>query len=371
MSIKVSFRKDRKKYEVRYYLNGERKRPLFDSKIEADNFARKVSFGLPVEDQNSITIDAAGKKYFAAESEKKSPKSKSNDKRYINLHHYFMTQVRGIERLGSIGLEDMEAFRDWLPTLRIDPTDETKSMRMGNATVNRCLRVMKHIYRKHTQWKDLDESPCIYLEFLEHEERARAVMTSDEYIKTLEKAEGWLKPVLQFMYLSGSPAICIERLNWADVDLAKRSYSTLRRKGRNAAWKRSYFGMTDDAFALFVMLRNQWPAVDGPVFRDSHGRPLLADRVTRAGNDAIRAAGVKGVTLYGSRHALATDMTAANISTEIVRQAMGHASITTTQRYANKIGLRSVTGAIESVRGGNLVANEDYELRHKMARKGV
>lgn len=355
-SVKVEFRKDRNKWQVTYVLEGQRKRPLFLTKIEADSFARKISLGLAPEDRDSITIDEGGKKYFSAESEKKSPKSKCNDKRYINLHHYYMTEERGIERLISITLEDMEAFRDWLPTLTLDPVDGIKAMCMGPSTVNRCLRVMKHFYRRHVQWKNIATTPCEYLEFLEFEEKAREVMSSEEFAHALEKAEGWLKPVLRFMYLSGSPAICVERLTWADVDLVKRCYSTLRRKGRKAKWKRTHFGMTDSVFALFAMIRNQWPAVEGEVFRDSHGRPLLADRVTRAGNEAIRAAGIKGVTLYGSRHALATDMTEANVATELVRQAMGHSSIMTTQGYANKVALRSVTSAIDLVRGGKVVA---------------
>src|SRR5690606_13083337 len=115
MSVKVSYRKDRKRWEVRYFLNGQRKRPLFLEKREAENFARKIRLGLTPESKDSITIDEAGKKYYESDSQRKSKKSRANDRRYINLLHYFMTVERGIERLGSIELEDMEAFRDWLP----------------------------------------------------------------------------------------------------------------------------------------------------------------------------------------------------------------------------------------------------------------
>lgn len=362
MSVKVIFREDRNRYQVTYWLGGKRHRPLFVEKQEADNFARRIRLGLSPESTDSITIDEAGKKYFESYSKKKNPKSKSNDKRYINLHFHFMTYERGLERLSSVTLEDMEAFRDWLP---IQTEYDDRPMSMGPSTVNRCLRVLKHFYKKCIQWKHLKETPCFYLEFLDAEENERRAMTGGQCLKALAKAEDWFKPVMQFMYLTGSPASSVARLTVDDIDFAQRQYFLIRKKGRKAKTKRIPMAMTDQVFALLVMVRNQWPSAIGVVFRDRQGRPLLADRITRLGNDAVKAAKLKGVSLYSMRHALATDLTEANVATEIVRQVMGHQSITTTQRYANKVGLKSIAGAIDSVRGGSLVAKSKNTLRQK------
>lgn len=367
MSVTISFRKDRNKYRVNYFgLDGRRHRPLFESKTEADNFARRIRLGIAPEANDSITIDDAGKKYFELESIKKNPKSRCNDKRYINLHHYFMTEERGIERLGSVSLEDMEAFREWMPALTAEPWG-SKPMAMGPSTVNRCLRVMKHFYKRNVQWKAIKDSPCVYLEFLDSEETDRRAMSGAEYLASLEKADAWFKPVMQFMYLTGSPASCIERMEWADVDFQNRAYVIIRKKGRKARTKRIMMAMTDQVFGLLMMIRNLAPSDMGPVFLDPGGRRLLADRICRLGSEFIKAAGVKEVTLYSMRHALASDLTAANVATEIVRQAMGHQSIATTQRYANKLSLRSVAGAIETVRGARLVPSEGNGQRQRGA----
>lgn len=353
MSVTVTFRKDRKKYQVTYWLDGKRYRPLFDAKTEADNFARRIRLGLSPENADSVTIEEAGKKYFETESQKKSPKSRSNDKRYINLHFHFMTYERGIQHLSSVTLEDMEAFRDWLPK---QTEYDDKPMRMGESTVNRCLRVLKHFYKRCVQWKHIKETPCQYLEFLEAEQKDRQAMTGEEYLKALEQADPWFKPVMQFAYLTGAAASSISRLTWDDVSFPTRTYSLLRKKGKAAKWKRIPLAMTDQVFALLLMIQNQTPNAAGQVFRDPNGRGLLADRITKTGNAAIKAAGFEDVTMYSMRHALASDLTAANVATELVRQAMGHASISTTQRYANKVGVKTVAGAIETVRGGSLVA---------------
>lgn len=352
-NLKIEWREDRKRWQVTYYLDGRRKRPLFEEKPEALNFKRKIELGLAPESKDTITLEESGRKYFDMVSEKKSAKSKSNDKRYINLQFHFMTAVRGIERLGTVRLEDMQSFRDWLTVQR---EFDDKPMNMGPSSINRCLRTLSAFYIQHVRWGDLASNPCEYLEMLPVDENSRAAMSGEQYLKTLEKAQGWLKPVLQFMYLTGAPAICVERLRWEDVDLVKRVYSTMRKKGPRAKIKRVYQKMSAETFALLVMLRNAWPVAEGSVFRDSEGTPLLADRVTREGNSTIRAANVHGVTLYGLRHALASDLTTAGVATEIVRQAMGHGSISTTQRYANKNGNPAVARALESVRGGSLVA---------------
>ena len=46
MSVTIKYRESRKKFQVDYYLNGIRKRPLFQSKTEAECFARKIGLGL-------------------------------------------------------------------------------------------------------------------------------------------------------------------------------------------------------------------------------------------------------------------------------------------------------------------------------------
>lgn len=355
MSVKVDYRPDRKKWQVTFYLDGKRKRPLFAEKPKAEDFARKIRMGLAPEDVNTITLAEASQLYYTRVSVRKNAKSRSNDKRYLNLQEHFMFAERGIERIGTVALEDMEAFRNWLEA---KPVYMDEQVLMGANSINRCLRVLKHFYKKHVQWKNIGDSPCLYLDMLDVIVSERPAMSGEQYLKTLEAClPGWPKETVQFTFLTGIPPTAIERLDWTDVNLANRSYSILRKKGVKAQWRRIPMGLSEPAFAMLVDIRNRTGATEGPVFRDECGRRLLADRVSREANAAIRRAGVTGVTFYGLRHALATDSTAAGIATEVVRQIMGHQSIATTQRYANKVKLSVVTEALESVRGGKLVAS--------------
>ncbi len=350
-SVKVFYRNDRKKFQVTYYLNGVRKRPLFNCKSEADSFARKISLGLSPEDQGAVRIEDAIKRYYENVSLKKSSHSHCNEKRCLNLLYHFMTAERGITRLKSVGLEDVEAFRDWMLSLT---EFDGKPTRMGPSTVNRMLAVIKHFFKKNVQWRNITDSPCLYLDLLDAEYKERRAMTQDEYDRMFARVPEWYKPLLQFMRLTGAPPSTIERLTFADIDFSIRTFYLRRKKGAKARWKRIALPMTDKVFAILIKQRNGSAGLDGHVFKDDCGRPMLADRICRIGNKAIRDAGLTHVTLYCLRHALASDLTAAHIPTEIVRQVMGHASISTTQRYANKVGNQVLEAALSLVRGGNL-----------------
>lgn len=356
----IRYRADRKKWQLDYYHEGKRKRPLFSDKREAENEKRKLELGLRSEPSDSLTIADASIKYFETVSVRKDQKSRANDKRYLNLHEHYMFTVRGIERIKSVQLDDLEGFRDWLPQQN---QYDGKPMSMGPSSVNRCLAVLKHFFKRCVIMKYVPESPALHLEFLDVLEQERRAMTADEYLRAREHTKGWVTDVLDFTFLTGSPPSCVSRLIAQDVDLAGRSYSILRKKGRKAQWKRIHYQMIDEVFAILVRRKNLCSSDETAVFRDERGKSLRADRITKECNKAIRAAGIKGVTLYSLRHALASDLTAANVSLETIRQALGHSSITTTQRYAKKIGGQVVRSALEVVRGDKLGTNSSNEQR--------
>lgn len=351
MSVKLVFRKDRNKWQVTYWIEGKRKRPLFDEKSEALNFARKAELGLDESrDRKSITIDSAIKSYYADHTLiKKGKVSHTTDKRYFNLLFHFLTEVRGLEYLKSVKLQDLETFQVWLGE---QMSYDGKPMKMGPATVNRAFNSIRHLFKKHVQWGSIDASPAICLDRLNAEENQRRAMTSDEFVLALKKAPEWFKPVFTFIHLCGTPPSCIERLTWEDVDFAGCKYTIKRMKGREGKLKRISLPLTDAAAVILLELRSRYKDGVLAVFRNEDGHPLNADRCSKVGNDAIRSAGLSGVVLYGLRHGLATDLTNANVSIEIVRQALGHASITTTQRYVKQLKSETLTNALSIVRGG-------------------
>lgn len=353
MSIKVVYRKDRDKWQVTYWIEGKRKRPLFDKETEARNFAKRLKSNAPEKD--SITIDKAIQSYYGEVTQKRKGRvSQTTDKRYFNLLFHFMTEERGLANFASIQLQDLEAFQMWL----LEQTSyDGKPMRMGPASVNRAFNSIRHLFKKHVQWQNLESSPCIYLDRLPSEEKPRRALSSEEFFKALAVAPVWYRPAFTFIYLTGSPPVCIERLTWADVDFSAGTFVTLRKKGREAKLKRTTLPMPE---AVRILLMAQIGRHASAVFVNEYGRPLTADRTSKVGCKAIREAGLEDAVLYGLRHGLATDLTEANVATEIVKQALGHASITTTQRYTKRLKTETLSNALTLVRG-ELVADKCHQ----------
>jgi len=123
-------------------------------------------------------------------------------------------------------------------------------------------------------------------------------------------------------------------------------------KGKKAEMKEICFPIYDSLFSVLVAERNKRP-FDGPydaVFRNEAGDPITNTWISKSAVRLIRRCKLKGVCLYGLRHAMATDLTEAGISLELTRKIMGHASAATTSHYTHAVGIQSLCRAVEQVR---------------------
>lgn len=357
LNVKVSFRKDRNKYQVTYFVGGQRKRPLFSDRLKAENFARSLVAGSPT--AGGINISDAIREYYEDHSKmKKGKQSTAGDKRHLNLLYHFMTEVRGVHFLEEIRYKDVEAFQTWLS----QPQDlgDGETLDWSASTVNRAFNTIKHFFKKHVQWEHIKASPCAELDNLPTDPGERRPMRIDEYMKAYEQAPDWFKPVFEFIRLTGVPASCIERMTWPDVDFDEGTFVIQRKKGREAKLRRITLPMTAQVRTLLLTLRNKNKNCVN-VFLNNEKKPLKADHCSKTANRAIKDAGLVGVTNYCLRHALATEMTEANESLRLAQLALGHASMTTTVRYTKKANMAPVREAIERVRGevvANLVATD-------------
>lgn len=350
--MSVIYRSDREKYQATVWVNGKRRRPLFDTKKEADDFDRKHrlgKFGL-TEQRESILISEGFKAYFETESVFKSKKSKDNDQRYINFAFHFLSAVKGLEYLDEVELEHLQGFQSWIE-LAHKCGEESKD-RWAIPTVARCCKMIKHLFHKAAMTKKLKEDPALYWSIPVGESKRRRPMTLEEFNTIYEKSESWFKPVLTFKRHTGARGSSIAGLQWQDVDLARRILVLRSRKGGRQKVRQITLPVVDEVFSLLVGLRNARPFArpTDHIFLTGVGEPIDPRWIASCASRLIKKCGLEGVVFYGLRHALATDMTEAGISLEITRQALGHSSVRTTQIYAQGIGIASIAKAIDAVR---------------------
>ena len=79
-------------------------------------------------------------------------------------------------------------------------------------------------------------------------------------------------------------------------------------------------------------------ALEGHVFTDDVGRPLVPENVTKGFARAVRRAGLPQVRLHDTRHSHATALLRAGVDVKVVAGRLGHSSTSVTQNvYQHRV----------------------------------
>jgi len=159
---------------------------------------------------------------------------------------------------------------------------------------------------------------------------------SDEFERYEDGQDGELYRVLFYTGLRLGEALV---LRWADVDLAARTI--LVRRGLSAGVeslpkgrRHRFVPLAQPAVGALARLsaRRDFTSADDYVFVNVLGRRLDASALRRRYKRACAAADLRHVTLHGLRHA-AGSIVARTTDPVFVRDMLGHAKLTTTDRY--------------------------------------
>ncbi len=308
-----------------------------------------------LEDPN-LTLEQAFSTYLETDSAQKSPRSAKSDAYFLGVALHFLTSVRGKTLVHEVRLEDLQIFQIWLSKEQYLSPGRVKEA-WGDTSIEFYCRILKKFFRKMLHTDRIRKNPCEIWKVPRGTTEARRPMTLEEFDLIHAAAPDWFKPVIMFIRLTGSRGASVAALTWADVQFEKQ---TLILKSRKGGLKQMKLIPIPIYPALYEFLSNErFKAEDGsktilptdPVFWGASGRPVTAQEISSEGSRLIRkVVGLSGVVLYGLRHAIGAEMTAAGIPLEITRQAMGHSSVAQTSHYARGIASNVVGEALEKIR---------------------
>jgi site-specific recombinase XerD len=99
----------------------------------------------------------------------------------------------------------------------------------------------------------------------------------------------------------------------------------------------------------WIELRGKRRRASGPLFCTLAGRPLDQSYIRHVLPRLARKAGIeRRVHAHGLRHAFAVDMVRSGAPLYVVRDALGHASIATTQVYLSRVGAHEAVDAMRN-----------------------
>ncbi len=137
------------------------------------------------------------------------------------------------------------------------------------------------------------------------------------------------RAILEVAYGAGLRVSELATLDIGDVDLDGGMVRVRLGKGR----KDRMAPLGADGVAAVRVLLTRVPVADGPLFLNRYGRRIS----TRALYDIVRAAGLRqgvgDLHPHALRHTFATHLLGAGADIRAIQEMLGHASLSTTQRY--------------------------------------
>ena len=258
---------------------------------------------------------------------------------YIEItHRGFETERSYVKRhlLPAFGETPLTEIRrahvvGWVERLR------AKGLKPG--TVNRALNLFKASMTKAVEWEieGLTESPARTVKALPDHARIERFLTPEEGQRLLaivrQSPNPMLYPVIGFLLLTGARKSEALNLKWDHIDFERRLWTVpLSKSG-----KPRHIPLSEGALRLLEQAREVAASfrLAGPyAFPNVETGQRLRD-ITHAWDTARKAAGLGDVRLHDLRHSYASALVNEGRSIYEVQKLLGHANISTTERYAH------------------------------------
>lgn len=238
---------------------------------------------------------------------------------------------------------DTLAVRSFLAALHRDG--------LGRRSQGRALSAVRSFFRWAYRRDEVEANPAEPVRTPKHEKRLPRHLRPGEIETLLEAPEGddpltrRDRALLELLYATGLRVGELVSLDWRDVDLSAR---TLRVVGKGSKERMVPFGrpavralrkwleVWEDLRREVGADRRDDDARDEPVWLNFRGGRLSARSVARILDKHVeRAALASGVHPHTLRHTFATHLLEAGADLRSIQELLGHASLSTTQRYTH------------------------------------
>lgn len=197
------------------------------------------------------------------------------------------------------------------------------------STRNRHLTMLKAMLNKAVAWELLPENPAAKIGTLREHGRRTRFLDEEEIERLLQACADGFRPIVLTALHSGMRRGEILNLRWGDVNLQARILTVQRSK----SGKKRNIPLDDTLFQTLRELPSRF--AKGCVFPSPTNADEPVQEIKRQIRNAFRRAGLEGVRFHDLRHTFASHLVMNGVDLKTVQELLGHASLTTTQRYAH------------------------------------
>ncbi len=279
---------------------------------------------------------------------------------YDDLQDRYMKEHSKVNKVESSHKRDrasfghLSGFFSGLSLAEVRPAriSEYKALRTSEgaktATLARELEVLRHSLNLAVrEWEWLDKSPFEKVKIEKPNNAIETWLTDDQERDLLSKSSKWLGEIVTFALHTGMRQGEILGLKWSQVDLKRSTVVLLVTKNKD---KRTI--PLNQTVLKLLKDKSRIVSISGYVFVSESGTRIDASNLRRAFNSAEQRAGIEDFRFHDLRHTFATRLVQAGVDLYVVKQLLGHKSITMTMRYAHHYP--------ESLRAGVEVLDKNY-----------
>lgn len=244
----------------------------------------------------------------------------------------------------SIGIDEalmvasLGDLRGWLASMSSDGLSRTTLARRGAAS--------RAFYGWAADSGRVSANPALRLASARPSVTVPTVISADAVVTLLEVAEGrcddddaihlrdWA--AAELLYATGMRVGELAGLDVRDINLDQRLVRVL---GKGAKERVIPFGVPARHAMLEWLQRGRpqliHPTTGGALFLGQRGRRVDQRQVRAAIHELCQLAGIDDIAPHGLRHTAATHLLTGGSDLRSVQEVLGHASLTTTQRYTH------------------------------------
>lgn len=278
--------------------------------------------------------DFLEKTYLPSIRNENRPGTIENYERYAKL----LIERFGNMKLRLIGRPEVDAFYDDLK--ENGKTDwDTK---MSTATANRIISFLRSTFYKAMERGVSDRNPCARIGLKDEENERRTTLKRHQEPLLMEKADAWLKPIIETAVQSGLRLSELLDLQWADSCTDFKAHKLDLEDGvfdissASKSGKKRRVPIPPDLHKMLSKLE-RWTGPDGEtsayVFPNAKGERLHKRTVQAAFEKACKEAKVWDLHFHDLRRTFASRKVEDGESLPTVAALLGHGSTYVTERY--------------------------------------
>ncbi len=176
----------------------------------------------------------------------------------------------------------------------------------------------------------MDRSPFERIRIDKFNNKVERWLTSEEEKRLLEVSPVWLREIIIFALNTGMRQGEILSLQWPQVDLSRRTATLLETKNKEIRTV-----PLNQTVCEMLSVKGKIRHISGYVFTSQAGTKIDARNLLRSFYIARKEAKLEDVRFHDLRHSFATRLVQAGIDLYVVKELLGHKTITMTMRYAH------------------------------------